>query len=495
MNKTNCLHPVRVRLHDGSFSYMPCGKCEVCLNRRSQDWVHRLQRESECWRYTFFVSLTYDDSNLPYGVLQDNQLVDVSNGLVLADNLTTSERLYISKQKKVSYPNVRDVQLFIKRLRYYYNEYKKTIKSHNRTLRYFLAFEYGPTTHRIHLHGLFFFTDEESKFAVNFQTYLDKSWQNGFTSSSIVQSQSAASYVAKYCNSPVGRRGLYSRPSLRVRSLFSKNPPLGSLQFNDEVCKSIVRNSSVEVDVCFKDSVKSLALPSYLRSKLFPKITGFSRFSDTELFSLYSISRWSNFSSAKELIDFIQNDLDPLFYFNSKSVWTHLVSLIDFSKKDPLAGINRLWRISCRLSVQADIFNISFRDYFNCLLKYWQNVEFLKLKRWYEAQDSLQRVTPKVPLSSWLEIDPDFMNRVRSFVWQSNNVMDFGLFYTLEGYGLDPIKFLHSSRVLPSDPHKNAYISNIHRMYEDSHKVKAKKDYLYLHSNYVEALKIYEKYF
>lgn len=495
MNKTNCLHPVRVHLHDGSFSYLPCGKCEVCLNRRSQDWVHRLQRESECWKYTIFVTLSYDESHLPYGVLMDNQLVDVSNGLVLADNLTTGERLYISKQKKVSYPNVRDVQLFLKRLRYYYYDYKKSIKSHNRTLRYFFAFEYGPTTHRIHLHGLFFFTDEESNFAVNFQTYLDKSWQNGYSSSSIVQSQSAASYVAKYCNCPAGRRGLYSRPALRVRSLFSKNPPLGSLQFNDEVSKSIVLNSSVEVNVTFKDSVQSLALPCYLRNKLFPKITGFSRFSDTDLFSLYSISRWSSFSSAKELIDYIKHDLDPLFYQNTRSVWVHLCSLIDFSRKEPFAALIRLWRISCRLSAQADSFGISFRSYFNCLLKYWQKVEFLKLKRWYEAQNSLQRVTPKVPLASWLEIDKDFMNRVRDFNWSTSNVFDYGLFYTLEGYGLDPVSFLHSSRVLPNDPQKSAYISSIHRMYEDSHKVKAKKDYLNKHSHFIEALKIYEKYF
>lgn len=101
-----CIHPI---------NGYPCGKCLYCLEKRRVPWTVRLTHERRFWsRFgitTYFVTLTYDELNLP------------KDG--------------VSK---------RDIQLFLKRLRKYYASLESN------PLKYFCVSEYGPTTHRAHYH-------------------------------------------------------------------------------------------------------------------------------------------------------------------------------------------------------------------------------------------------------------------------------------------------------------------------------------------------------
>lgn len=89
---------------------LPCGQCIGCLLERSRQWAVRCYHESKLHPYNSFLTLTYDESNLPdHGSL-----------------------------------SLRDHQLFMKRLR----------KRHD--VRFYMCGEYGPLNKRPHYHYCIF---------------------------------------------------------------------------------------------------------------------------------------------------------------------------------------------------------------------------------------------------------------------------------------------------------------------------------------------------
>ncbi|QXP08338.1 MAG: replication initiator protein [Arizlama microvirus] len=90
---------------------LPCGKCIGCLSKRSNDWMIRCYHEAQVHHTNCFLTLTYNDKNLP----KDGSLVP------------------------------RDVKLFLMRLRKRVGRF-----------RYFLAGEYGAKLGRPHYHIILF---------------------------------------------------------------------------------------------------------------------------------------------------------------------------------------------------------------------------------------------------------------------------------------------------------------------------------------------------
>lgn len=129
----------------------PCGKCINCRARSRQEWVFRLRMEYQSCNFGLFVTLTYADEYLP------------PDGV-----------------------SVRDIQLFIKRLRKHFN---------SKSLRYFIVSEYGDHTQREHYHALLFFS-----IAWNDDIYdiITSSWKNGFTQFGDIEEGSIV-YCTKYC--------------------------------------------------------------------------------------------------------------------------------------------------------------------------------------------------------------------------------------------------------------------------------------------------------
>lgn len=99
------------------FVAFPCGKCIACRINKKREWTLRLNHEASYADTAYFITLTYDEEHLP---------ID-ENGL--------------------NCPCVRDLQLFMKRLRKYYPDSK---------LRYMINSEYGENTKRVHYHGIVF---------------------------------------------------------------------------------------------------------------------------------------------------------------------------------------------------------------------------------------------------------------------------------------------------------------------------------------------------
>ena len=147
-----CFSPIGVKHLDKIYKTLkidlvPCGKCPACIENRLNDWVFRVQQESDWSLNSYFVTLTYNDENLP------------------------------------DYVNKEDVQKFFKRLRQNCKPPKSRKYPDSRfpPLKYFLTSEYGEQFSRPHYHAIIMnvipLDDAESPHDV-----IESSWNKGFIS-------------------------------------------------------------------------------------------------------------------------------------------------------------------------------------------------------------------------------------------------------------------------------------------------------------------------
>lgn len=115
-----CLFPILIKGSDRR-DWVPCGKCNFCLQARRADWSMRLAQELKISKTSTFLTFTYEEENLTYNA--ESHLPEVSK---------------------------RDVQLFTKRLR------KENARLVSWPLRYYLVGEYGTKTQRPHYHAIMF---------------------------------------------------------------------------------------------------------------------------------------------------------------------------------------------------------------------------------------------------------------------------------------------------------------------------------------------------
>jgi len=115
-----CRRPFFINV-DGKQTLIPCGKCPTCRARRVSEWSFRLMQELKTSTSAHFITLKYNDTNIPIS----------KNG-------------YHTLSKK-------DLQLFFKRLRKHND---KRVKA--KPIRYFAAGEYGGKIGRPHYHIILF---------------------------------------------------------------------------------------------------------------------------------------------------------------------------------------------------------------------------------------------------------------------------------------------------------------------------------------------------
>lgn len=141
---------------------LPCGQCVGCRLERSRQWAIRCVHESEMYARNCFLTLTFDPEHLP----KDGSIA------------------------------VRDLQLFLKRLRKAYPDDR---------IRFFACGEYGGLLGRPHYHACLFNFDFADKVLFTMSRghrlyrsdSLDRIWKNGSALIGEVTFESAA-YVARY---------------------------------------------------------------------------------------------------------------------------------------------------------------------------------------------------------------------------------------------------------------------------------------------------------
>ena len=103
-----------------NYDTIPCGRCIGCRLQRRKSWADRAVQELPYHDSNLFVTLTYNDDNIPY-----NKAYDDSGNIIMTETLCK-----------------KDLQDFWKRLRKYLERYGDKI-------RYFACGEYGENTFRL----------------------------------------------------------------------------------------------------------------------------------------------------------------------------------------------------------------------------------------------------------------------------------------------------------------------------------------------------------
>ena len=230
-----CFHPISVREWQGdevkrktnSYHLVPCGKCVACLSRKRNDWTYRLQREQAGSSYSFFLTLTYDEQNIPIRIVDNKP--------------------YFVFDKK-------HVQDYLKRVRYYISELNEDI-----VCRYYCVSEYGKKTQRPHYHMQFFVrNDNLLAYYKQVTKVLEANWKYGYFQRKPTN-QANIHYVTKYCI-----KSLDELDPLCIDKTFilcSKRPYLG------EYAEQTLEKQHYEYPVVFVNGTRQ-AMPRIYRKKL-----------------------------------------------------------------------------------------------------------------------------------------------------------------------------------------------------------------------------------
>lgn len=215
----DCVSPVQIRNPKSDDRddkiWVPCGKCPFCLQSRQSDWIFRIEKEARYSKSAHFVTLTYDDENVPVN----------ENG-----------ELELCKD---------DLQKFFKRLRKIYEGVK---------IRFYAVGEYGSNTDRPHYHAIIFNMPIDCVHAV------DRAWSKGFIKVGTVTGDSIA-YCTKYLINPelkdyTGRVRPFSSMSLK--------PGIGDVYRE----KFQVHHKKNLVNYVARDGYRH-KLPRYYRDRIF----------------------------------------------------------------------------------------------------------------------------------------------------------------------------------------------------------------------------------
>ena len=166
---------------------VPCGKCELCLSDRRNEWSIRLAIHLQsCQFMPMMVTLTYDSDHLP--------LVGLEDGLWYRRHWPSW--LDYHRDDYTNLPTLvrSDVSSFLK-------SYKRKYGLSNDVFQYFGCGEYGHKG-RAHYHLLFFGDDELYKmFMDNYedaQRRISEVWNLGFVHLGVAGFD-GIHYVTKYC--------------------------------------------------------------------------------------------------------------------------------------------------------------------------------------------------------------------------------------------------------------------------------------------------------
>lgn len=183
-----CLFPRHIIVeHNGQFESLDvgCGRCSECLAKRRATWRSRLMLEaSEPNQDVYFVTLTYNNDNLPFVKLRKHPTFDEQ---IRGESFEPYD-------VKAPRPSKKDVQNFFKRLRRHFD-----YRGYNIKIRYFVVSEYGPNTKRPHYHAIMFVSGPGRMAFCS--SAVRKTWGKGFV---LVEKARHNMKTANYVSSYIG---------------------------------------------------------------------------------------------------------------------------------------------------------------------------------------------------------------------------------------------------------------------------------------------------
>ncbi len=241
---------------------IPCGHCIGCYLDRSRQWADRCMLELQYHERSSFVTLTYDDDNLPdpnYYFDSDTgeAFEGIINPLVKKDlqNFIKRLRSKLEYDYKVAHPNCDDSEL--------------------PKIRYFGCGEYGSLSQRPHYHLIIFGEDFSNdrqfykRTSAGFNLYnsplLSSLWTYGYAITADVTWDTCA-YVARYVTKKINGNvnDFYDKYNVpKEFTIMSRKPGIGR-QFYDEF-KDVIYDQS-EIYVSTSDGARSIKPSRYYDS-------------------------------------------------------------------------------------------------------------------------------------------------------------------------------------------------------------------------------------
>ena len=296
-------------MHPGSV-LIPCGRCIGCRLDYSRSWADRMMLELDsCQGKGIFLTLTYNNSHGVPSMVSDYEPAE--NEYFPQDGLIrlNGDKAYLCEAFTLF---KRDVQLFIKRLRYYYPE---------RRIRYYLAGEYGDSDHgtyRPHYHlilfgiGLADVSDlrshgvNELGQAYYISSSFSRIWRNGFVLLSDVSWKTCA-YVARYVTKKLGSF-ILTRDLLNQEyefALMSRKPGIGRQYLEDHPdCLDYQT-----IDLSTPEGGLQVRLPKYFLKQL--------QLTDPDRYDSIMETR-KDFAQDKMLLELQRTNLSFLDYLEAK---------------------------------------------------------------------------------------------------------------------------------------------------------------------------------
>lgn len=317
-----------VRLPDGTSQMVPCGHCINCLLDMQSEWATRLSIElrSNLSRPAVFVTLTYNDENLPTEEF----------------NKETGE---VYRDPSVCKPHV---QQFMRSLRTKINRLKKRGQwsGWQGAIKYFFTSEYGPQGGRPHYHGIIFGLTKKDANLIN------EVWSKGFTYLGDANDKTIV-YCSKYCVKPTEfqshsnphRKGYFDNEKWMDEQGIRRKPfrimsiGLGKSYCEDEKnlrfhFREVFRNNYLRIG---KHKKK---MPRYFKQKIYTQ----------ENFNKYCVHQKAREHFCKTMSDIYKNNIKYGTNFTNNLInhigryqyYRHLADAIKdiaLSKADPLRDI------------------------------------------------------------------------------------------------------------------------------------------------------------
>lgn len=229
---------------------VPCGSCVLCLKKRVNQWSFRLYEEMKVSKNPVFLTLTYDDENLPVNTF-DSWYIDYETGEI--DEWQTTK----------SYLKKTDFQKFMKRLRKAVPK-TKVVKDgktrYHSNIKYYACGEYGNNNGRAHYHAIVFNLPKD--YTTDYRK-IESIWALGRVHIGTV-TMGSIKYVCKYINKRIDKKNT-NRPC--EFSVMSKN--LGIAWLDDKIKSYYKRNLGY---LSLQQSGEKVAIPRYYKEKMFTRM-------------------------------------------------------------------------------------------------------------------------------------------------------------------------------------------------------------------------------
>lgn len=258
-----CFHPQVVRLPDGRYQEVRCGKCLSCLSHRQAEWTTRLGIELKAHpEQCYFVTLTYAEEHLPMKTVwqtpgEDSSSIDGRVNIPVVSK-SDVQKFHMDLRKRFQQGFFFDDTLVRAGLR---KAPERLLLDSETRFRFYVTSEYGPEGHRPHYHG-FYSALPEDEYLV--QCLFESVWNKGFITCERAQSDACAAYVAKY----LVNDSLVSLPAGAVRPFALMSKGLGS-EYLDNT-RLMDWHRSAPLKRCYiPDQSDKKVMSRYLREKIF----------------------------------------------------------------------------------------------------------------------------------------------------------------------------------------------------------------------------------